>query len=246
MSAGRDVVFVGDVHLDRGDPDVERFVTMLADVGASAGRVVLLGDLFNLWIGRRELEQEHHRAVLAAFRDLRARGVEVHYVEGNRDYRVAGAHVGTSLDASSDRGLVERVGDRSILAVHGDLANRADRRYRAWRRLSRSLPAWWAFHALPRMRRRRLADGLERRLRRSNLAYKTAFPETAVREYAARLLARGHDVVVLGHFHEAHDLTARPPSPPGRIVVLPLWRDGHVHLRARSSGEIAFEAWTPG
>jgi UDP-2,3-diacylglucosamine pyrophosphatase LpxH len=85
-----------------------------------------------------------------------------------------------------------------------------------------------------------LAERLERGMRASNPEYKRAFPEDHVREYAAGFLRDGADVVVLGHFHVERDLTAQPPSPPGRIVVLPEWKTTRRHLRVGSDGVIEF------
>ena len=238
----RDVVFVGDVHLDAGDPDLGPFSAWLRALGGDVDTVVLLGDLFNLWIGLPELEGPHHREVLDAIRDVRAAGTAVQYVEGNRDYRIADLHLGRNLDRVTTSGLDVQCGKLRIHAVHGDLANERDRQYRAWRALSRSTPFWWLFRAVPRGRRLAFVEALERRMRRSNLRYKAAFPEADIRRYAAGLLAGGRDAVVLGHFHERHELDARPPSPPGRIVVLPLWKDGRRHLRVRPDGSFLFES----
>ncbi len=237
---GGDLVFVGDVHLDEGDPDVDAFCRFVEAIAPSTSRLVLAGDLFEVWIGRPEMERSHHRAVTATLAGLRRRGVSVAYLQGNRDYRVAALHLGTALDASPETGLVERHAGRSLFAVHGDLVNEDDRRYRAWRRVSRSRAAWALFNALPAGARLRLADALRQRLSRTNLAYRRRFPEDAVRRFAAERFREGHDAVVLGHFHVEKDLAAEPPSPPGRILVLPEWKGSRRHLRVGADGEIGF------
>ena len=226
-------MFVGDVHLDRDDPELAAFLAYLRQVGASAARLVLMGDLFNLWIGDPELEQPHHRAVIDALRALRAGGVQVHYLEGNRDYRVARAHLGTTFDAVSDLGLDESWGGKRIWAAHGDLVNAHDVQYRFWRRLSRSGVAFGAFGLLPRSRRFALAEGVERRMRGTNLAMKRELPSSALRAFAAPWIERGMDAVVLGHFHDEVEL-------PG-VFVVPLWKDGRRHLRLTADGVMRFE-----
>lgn len=238
--SGGNLVFIGDVHLDRGDPELRAFLNLLDRLGQTSRRIVLMGDLFNLWIGRRELEQEHHAAVAGKLAELRGAGVVVRYLEGNRDYRVAAGYSGYALDDASDAGLVERFGGHSLFAVHGDLANRADRQYRTWRRVSRSAPVWWLFHLLPRVLRQKAAISLERRFRSTNLEFKRSFPEEAVRAYAAELMQDGYDVVALGHFHVERDLATRPPAPPGRILVLPEWKGSRRHLEVTPGGEIRF------
>jgi UDP-2,3-diacylglucosamine hydrolase len=236
-----DLVFVGDVHLDRDDADLDRFLEFLDGLEPTVSRLVLAGDLFNLWIGRRELEQPHQTAVLERFERMRGAGVVVRYIEGNRDFRIGPAYAGKAVDDSTDRGVVERFGGRSLFAAHGDLANVRDRQYRAWRRIARSRLMWALFNLIPRTRRLRFAESLEARMRGTNLDYKKEFPEADVREYAAGFLAGGHDAVVLGHFHLERDLQARPPSAPGRILVLPEWKEGGRYLRVTGEGEIRFE-----
>ncbi len=238
MSAHGDVCFVGDVHLEPDDRDLAAFLRFLDRLAATTARLVLIGDLFDVWIGDRSVEQSHQRAVLDRLRELRRRGTVVRYLEGNRDYRIASCYVGDALDDATDAGLVERVARLSIFAVHGDLANPADRQYRAWRRFSRAWPVWLAFRLLPRKRRRGLAERLEQRLRGTNLDFKGSFPEEAVRRYARRFFDRGHDLVVLGHFHVEKEL--RGADPRQRIVVLPEWKGSRRHLRVSAAGEVAF------
>ena len=175
--------------------------------------------------------------VVAKLAELRRRGVVVRYLEGNRDYGIARCYTGVAVDEASDAGLVERFGGTSLFAAHGDGINPADRQYRLWRRVSRSAPVWWMFRLVPATRRARLAEALERRLRATNVGFKSHFPESAVRSWAARHLAAGHDAVVLGHFHVELDLTA---AGRGRILVLPEWKGSRRHLQVRTDGSLAF------
>jgi len=164
----------------------------------------------------------------------------VRYVEGNRDFRVASAYVGSVLDDATLDGVSEEIGGRRLWAIHGDLANPADRFYRRWRSLSRSSAFWFAFNLLPAGRRMRAAEYLERKLRKSNARFKDNFPETEVREYGASFLTRGFDTVVLGHFHVERDLTVSSAGSEGRIVVLPEWRESRRHLRVDQDGNVDF------
>jgi UDP-2,3-diacylglucosamine hydrolase len=235
-----DLVFVGDVHLDRDDRDLPAFLAYLRGVAESARRIVLMGDLFNLWLGAADMEQDHHRAVIDCLSELRSRGTELHYLEGNRDYRIAQRHLGGVFDAVSDTGLREDWGGLRIWAAHGDLVNRNDRQYRIWRRVSRGAVTWRLFTALPPARRFAIAERIERKMRGTNVGMKQRFPETIVADYATRHLGADAGAVVLGHFHVERELEA---GPGGRIhvYVLPEWKGSRRHLRVRASGEAAFE-----
>jgi len=234
------LVYIGDVHIQRDDPALGDFLAFLERLAERSRRLVLMGDLFDLWIGRRELEQAHHAAVAAKLAELRGRGVEVAYLEGNRDYRIADGYRGYAFDQSCEGGIVDAFGGHRIFAAHGDQVNLADRQYRAWRRLSRSAPCWAAFNLLPRRARIRLAEGLEARMRGTNLAFKRRFPAAIVRRYASDVFRSGHDVLVLGHFHVEQDISIDSPGCAGRILVLPEWKGSRRHLEARPDGAIEF------
>jgi len=228
------------VHLDRDDPHLEPFLSFLDRLGRTSRRIIFLGDLFNLWLGRKELELPHQTAVLAKLRELRALGVGIGYVEGNRDYRIAPHYEGDAIDEASGAGLAEQQGGTRLFAAHGDLVNARDVRYRSWRAVSRSAPVWWLFNRLSAPRRVRLAESLERRLRVTNVAYKKEFPDSALREYAIGILSRGFDVVVLGHFHVERDIALGPSQPRGRVVVLPEWKGHRRHLEVDERGGAEF------
>ena len=214
------VAFVGDVHLDGGDAPLESFTRMLRRLSETCDSVVLMGDLFNLWIGHPQLQLEHQREVAKTLREIRSAGVEVHYIEGNRDFRIGRAFRGDLFDTAGETGLVQRVGGRSLWAIHGDLANRADRLYRTWRRLGRSASFWFCFNLLPRGVRLALATKLETWMRGTNLQQKVSFPHDMITEYASGFAANGHDAVVLGHFHvEKHWQL----DGGAGVYVLPLW-----------------------
>ena len=239
---GGDLAFVGDVHLDRDDPALAEFLAFLDALAGSASRVVLLGDLFNVWIGGAGLEQPHQAAVARKLGELRRRGVVLRYLEGNRDYRVGRHYTGTAFDAVSDRAFVERWGGHSVYATHGDLVNVRDRQYRLWRAFSRSAPVWALVGLLPARRRAALVESVERRLRGTNLEHKHRFPRALVQAFGEERLREGHDVVVLGHFHEEHELPVEIPRAAGRIFVLPEWRASRRHLVLRADGAATFVA----
>jgi UDP-2,3-diacylglucosamine hydrolase len=236
--SGRNLAFVGDVHLERDDAALGPFLAFLARLGRTSERIVLLGDLFDLWIGEPGLEQAQHAAVIERLSELRRAGVRVRYVEGNRDYGVVERHGGRAIERGGQTAIVETFAGRRYHVAHGDLVNRADRQYRLWRRISRAAPVWWLFRRVPPGRRRRLAAALEARMRRSNPSFKRQFPEAEVRAFAAPLFDAGVDFVVLGHFHVERDLAGA--AGRGRILVLPEWKGSRRHLEARPSGELAF------
>lgn len=213
------VAVVADAHLGGpgggAGPLVEQ---LLAIPEAGAERLVLLGDLFQAWIGFRQYETADVTAFLAAIAEVRRRGVRVDYVEGNRDFFLAEGPYRDSFDSVGMECSFEAGGAR-VLAVHGDGLNDRDRQYLAWRWLSKSPPVRGVIRGVPRAIVGRFVDAAERRLSRTNFKHKMAIPEEAIRRYGARRLAEGRDLLILGHFHEPRSFRV----PGGEIRLLDAW-----------------------
>lgn len=229
----RRVAYIGDVHIEPGDPDLGAFNRMLERVAEECSALVLMGDLFTLWIGQPELQGPHQEAVLDTLRAIRRRGVETHYIEGNRDFGIGRVYEGDAFDTSGEHGLGLRVPGRSLWAIHGDLANTADRQYRMWRGFSRFAGFWWCFNLLPARRRMAVAERLERTMRGTNIAHKSEFPTELISSYAAGFMELGHRDVVLGHFHVEKQWTL---DGGAGVWVLPEWKGSRRHLLADVDG----------
>ena len=184
-------------------------------------RLILLGDVFQAWIGARRFETDDIRAVMAALHDLRAGGLRIDYIEGNRDFFLkdsvySGVFDGVVLETSF---TVDGV---RYLAVHGDGLNDRDWKYRFWRWLSKSRPVRFLVLRIPERLAHRLVHGTEQRLSQTNFKHRAALPEEAIRRYAERRLAEGYDVLLLGHFHEPRTWTVRG----GEVRLLDAWFRG--------------------
>jgi UDP-2,3-diacylglucosamine hydrolase len=225
------IALLGDAHLREGDPEVGAFVTFLDALPGSASVLAILGDLFAAWLGRADLVRPHHDQVVAALRRLGGRGVRVLYVEGNHDFFLNRLYGGDPFETIAEVSLeLEHEGKRLHLA-HGDLMNRHDRQYRAWRRLSKSRPFFAAFNLLPRATRLRLVEGLERGMAATNMEFRGGFPVGECLAYARPRFRAGTDAIVFGHFHDERRLDITEGDRRGAVYVLPAWRDGHRYLR---------------
>jgi UDP-2,3-diacylglucosamine hydrolase len=217
-TAGR-VALLADAHLGGPGGDAAPLVAQLRELaGGGCSRLVLLGDLFQAWVGFEQFDPPGLPEVLAAVGELRRAGVVVDYLEGNRDFFVAGSRHATAFDHVGLETAFE-AGGRRYLAVHGDGLDEGDVQYRFWRWVSKSPPVRLAMRWLPARLARRLVDSTERKLADTNFKHKVRLPETAIRSYAARRLAEGHDVLLLGHFHEER----RWQVPGGEVWLLPAW-----------------------
>ena len=215
----RSVAVVADAHLGGPGGEAAPLVAQLRALpAAGCRRLLLLGDLFQLWIGDRRYETPDIALVTATLTELRRQGVRIDYVEGNRDFFLAASPYAGAFDSVGDEVAFE-AGGRRYLAVHGDGLDRRDRKYRFWRSVSKSRPSRIAASLVPRRFAQRLVFGTERQLSRTNLEHKRSIPEEVLRSYGRRRLGEGHDVLLLGHFHEARTLT----GPEGEVRLLDAW-----------------------
>lgn len=216
------VAVLADAHLGGpGGPAGPLIEQLRALPGQGCTRLILLGDLFQAWIGSPKFETPEIAAVVAELRALRRLGLRVDYIEGNRDFFLAGSVYADAFD-SIGREVAFEAGGVRWLAVHGDGLNDRDRQYLFWRWLSKSALSRFLVLSTPARFARRFVARTEDRLSRTNFKHKRAIPEAAIRGYAERRLAEGHDALLLGHFHEER----RWDVAGGRVWLLEAWFSG--------------------
>lgn len=218
------VAIIADSHLGGPGGDGELFVEQLRSLpGEGCTHLVLLGDIFHVWVGSKKFETPEVRKVAPELRALRGQGVRVDYVEGNRDFFLQGSRYADCFDTLDVETTFDAAGE-TCLAVHGDGLNDRDRQYLFWRWLSKSTPVRWAVLGLPAKAAQKFVHGTESRLSKTNFKHKRQIPEQPIRRYGERRLGnesdgRQHRHLFLGHFHEPH----RFEIPGGTVHVLDAW-----------------------
>jgi len=213
------VAILADAHLGGPGGEPEPLLAQLREIRErGAERLVLLGDLFQVWVGFARYETPAVRRFVAEVQAVRAAGIPVHYIEGNRDFFLAAGPYRETFDSIGDE-LAFESGRLRYLAVHGDGLNDRDRQYLAWRWLSKSPPSRFALAHVPRRLVGRFVAATERRLTDTNFKHKARIPEAAIRRWGERRIGEGHDVVLLGHFHQPCTLQVQG----GEIRLLDAW-----------------------
>ena len=135
------VDFLSDLHLDRpGSPTLGAFAHYLQDSPASA--LVVLGDLFEAWVGDDALAlHDGVEQQVAALLDHASKRMDVFILCGNRDFLMGPA----LMQACGARALqdcsVLQFADQRYLLTHGDALCLSDTAYLAFRSVARSA-AW--------------------------------------------------------------------------------------------------------
>lgn len=228
------VAVLADAHLGGPGGSAAELVGQLDQLAEGDCRhLVLLGDLFHVWIGARRYETPEVRDVMAALARLRDRGMRIDYVEGNRDFFIAGSAYADVFDIVGDEVQFVAGGHR-FLAVHGDGLNDRDYLYRFWNRLSKSSVSRFFMLHLPRALARWSVGVTERQLAKTNFKHKGMIPEQVIREYAQRRFQEGFDVLLLGHFHEER----RWSIEGGEVRLLEAWfRSRALEIFGGSAGK---------
>jgi UDP-2,3-diacylglucosamine hydrolase len=197
----------GDVHLAPDDTErAEFFLRFFAEARRSADRLVLLGDLFDYWIGPRHGRACGYRPVIEALEEAATAGFPIDFIPGNRDFLGPGELRALGVTVHGDAVVYDRGGERTIV-THGDLLVAGDLSYKRYRRCVRSwwfhlgywlVPAWFRLFVA-----RILRGASERKLSRVE---PYAFPIDLERsqEWLARHEARE---LLMGHLHreETHE-----------------------------------------
>lgn len=227
-----------DAHLGQVEGDADDFLAALEDVVARGFRtVVLLGDIFHVFVGSAKLETPLIRRVVSAWDDLASRGVRLRYVEGNRDFFLRGTRWTRAFAAYGDTdGLV--VGPRRFAFVHGDRVNTRDLPYRFWRRLSKNPLSRAALGLIPGPLARAIVVRTEARLYRTNFRHKRVLPDRELVREAVRARAAGYDELLVGHFH----VERRYEEDGGVARVLPAWLEERRHAEIGPDGVLRLVA----
>ena len=208
------VYFAADIHLGGGDERTaerteRRFLAWLDRVASAASAICLAGDIFDFWFEAGDRIPDGFDRVLAKFREVTARGVELIFLPGNHDMwqnghfeRMCGMRVCPSPQ------LLEFYGQR-IFVAHGDNMNIAGKpllRLLNWCFRSRGL-RWLFVHLVPYGRILRFGRWWSAGSRRKHGAVKNSAAVTEPLIAYARSYAATHrvDHFVFGHMHFPRD-----------------------------------------
>jgi len=226
---------LADLHLGQREDRFGRFLATVEDLRrGGAEEVIFLGDLFRTLIGFPKFWDELTQRGLEELRRLREAGIRVVLVEGNRDFFLDAGEMDPFRDLC---GAVHSfaAGGRRFLLEHGDLVNRSDRSYRAWRAVSKSPAARLWARTLPLALARGIVRRTEARLAKTNFSYRRELPVDDLTAASRRHFAAGVDVVLWGHFHRPWRLEEN-----GREAwVVPAWLESGAVVWIGEGGEIS-------
>ncbi|WP_052643396.1 UDP-2,3-diacylglucosamine diphosphatase [Syntrophotalea carbinolica] len=196
-------LFLADTHLlDPCDEPYLRLLDFLDGQCGSLRSLVMLGDIFEFWLGYRHTVFSAYLPLLERLRRLHEAGTELVFVEGNHDFHL-GPYFSETLDCRilPDGGALERDG-RKIFIAHGDLVNPKDTGYRVLRRVLRHPLSHRLMMLVPPDTAWRIARWASAKSSRKNGGRERhSLPHDDLLNYARQRFSEGYDTVITGHFH---------------------------------------------
>ena len=232
---------ITDLHLvPFGDERSDAFCAW-CDALVDVPVLVCLGDLFSVWVGRKQALIPETRAVFDALRRLVERGTRVHLVPGNRDAVLDEVFCEVTGGSFHLEGFAcDFEGGARAAFVHGDALCTLDRSYLRLRRVLRWEPLRFATRHGPFWLARRIGS----RIRGASENAKLTKPpvEKSIRPDAVRALAEATSAmtVICGHAHEVrNEVLDRADGADGiRLVVVGAWESEGDLLRIGTQGRL--------
>ncbi len=195
-----------DLHLDLGDVNPSAEFERVLESLHGAPRLVILGDLFDYWVGPGQMKLQGAGRILDALAALTKAGTQLDVLFGNRDFLLDErfvARTGACLRPDGMIGVLPS-GARSLL-IHGDELCTLDHGYQRLRSVLRSGFVQWLGPRLPLF----VSQFLARKLRRASTAALQVKPseEKRMQRDACVEISASHaaQVVICGHAHEYRD-----------------------------------------
>jgi UDP-2,3-diacylglucosamine hydrolase len=196
-------LFLADAHLCKpADPNYRALLSFLDEQRGKTDVLVLLGDIFEFWIGKDTVIDDH-LPMIESLERMYQQGTRLVYVEGNHDFHL-GPVFEQRLDCRvlPDGGTIE-VDDKKVFVAHGDLVNPNDTGYRCLRKFLRSNAIRQLIRILPNRWLMSIAARASHESRKSSRGKRSLRPVRDILvPYAEEFFATGHQVVITGHHHQ--------------------------------------------
>ena len=234
-------LFVSDLHLSDDTPDIEAAFIGLLKQEPSLDSLIMLGDVFETWVGDDDDSPLADRIRLALLA-LTDSGAEILFNRGNRDFMLGeqfASDIGGTL--LPDQTVLDVAG-QPTLVLHGDTLCTDDVDYQQFRQLAHS-PEWQAEMMAKSLDERR---ELARQLRSMSVDAASNKPEDIMdvnqNAVSAAMRDAGVAVMVHGHTHRP----GRHQCATGERIVLGDWTAQSGWLLREQGSELTLERFAIG
>lgn len=236
-------IFIADAHLSAEKTPAHHHLTefLNSEIG-QIRTLVLLGDIFEFWVGYRHCVFSAYLPILEVLQRLHAAGTNIVFVEGNHDFHI-GPFFSTTLGSTifTDSGVLP-LDSKRIFLCHGDTIA-ATPGYLRLRRFFRSSFAQLLIRVLPADVTWKIGAVLgdaSRKRRRNKPQQQHLLPEEAIISAAQQQFAHGCDIFVCGHFHKSW----QQQVDGKQIVVVGDW-NATCNYAIYEDGQLSLQIYQP-
>ncbi len=239
-------VFISDLHLSEQTPrSLEAFVHFIKDIAPQFSELLILGDLFEVWIGD-DAQSPVAKAVIHALAELHRRGIQIDIMHGNRDVLIGQGF----CEATGARLLADptqaSIGHLKVLLSHGDAWCLEDTAYQAFRQQVRN-PTWQsAFLSQSREQREAFARQARAHSEAAKQGKSEAIMDVSPEAITQAFIAHGVTHIIHGHTHRCARHDSHLQGLARQRWVLPDWdfenspaRGGYLRV---AGGEFVLES----
>jgi len=214
------VDLISDLHLQAGEPGTfEAWAAHMRSTSADA--VLLLGDVFEVWVGDDAVAHDPFLQACAEVLQQASQRITVGFMPGNRDFLVGQAFLDDCGVLALEDPTLLVWGTQHILLSHGDALCLADEAYQRFRSVART-PAWQAeFLTKPLSERLALAQAMRAQSEAHNQSMQS-FADADADMTLGWLQQTGSTHLIHGHTHRPAD-HAVSGMPDARRQVLSDW-----------------------
>ncbi|MCE3010853.1 MAG: UDP-2,3-diacylglucosamine diphosphatase [Proteobacteria bacterium] len=204
-----DAWFISDIHLkdinERNSLKLLRFLSLLETGSHKCTHLVLLGDIFDLWIGSGDYFQVKFQSLIDALVRLKRRGIEIVYFEGNHDVHIKEFwQKKLKIPVFTEEKYLE-LGPWTVRMEHGDFINPEDKAYLKMREVIRTPALEKLANVMPAKvwdRVGNFASQLSRMRSSAQRAQNESEFRSMIRKYAESSYEKGRfDYIITGHMH---------------------------------------------
>ena len=235
-------IFVSDLHLTPDRPAAnEAFSRFLKGPASRAAALYVLGDLFESWVGDDDLDDPFNASVAAALASLGARGVALHFMNGNRDVLAGEGFVRRCGARLIPDPLVADLHGTRTLLMHGDTLCTDDVEYQKFRAYAHDEANQRRFLAQPLAARKAQMQGMRADSERSKSAKTAEIMDVAPLTVEDVLRQHGYPRLIHGHTHRPGRHIHRVDGRACERWVLTDWYGRAGYLRCDQDGCRAVE-----
>ncbi len=230
--------FLSDIHLktaeERNGKILLRFLRYLLTQNAKNIHLFLLGDIFDLWVGKHRYFADQFPEHMQALKQLKQAGARLTFIEGNHDVHVEGyfeKHLGFEVHVEAQYYNIDGV---TLRCEHGDLINLNDEKYLRYRSIIRNPFIKPLGNLLPGRFWAHLGNKASKKSRERSSHYR------AVNEVELGQMIRSHtprafaekpfDMIISGHMHVFEDHTEVIEGRTVHTVNLGSWFEQNVKV----------------